>query len=480
MVLHNFLLVSRILSIIFVFIVVFLDKRKPESTIAWVLFLIFLPYVGVILYIWLSDILHIQMKSKEKKKFSNNKRYKRLLLEQMKYLNSDKASTRYPDISDFMLLNNNADSLITTNNEVKVYNRGIDKYNDLFNDLKNAKQFIHISYYIIKRDEYGKRLKDILIEKAKAGVEVRLIFDHIGSKVASTHYFKDLIKVGGKVEIFFPSTLIIKPYMNHRNHRKMVIIDGEIGYTGGMNIGKEYCNEDKRIYPWADRHLRIYGEGVGGLQMQFFFDYLFVSKEKIDLESKEIFNKYFPKVNSKGDKMLQIVASGPDYSQENIKNAYLKMINIAKESIIIETPYLILDDSMMDAINLACKSGVDVKVIIPGVPDKKFVYSVTLSYARELIKMGVKVYAYKGFMHSKVVVVDDLITSIGSANMDRRSFSLNFEINTFVYSKEINMKNREIIEYDIAHSEFLNETIKKKKRFGLWLERILRLLAPIM
>ena len=260
----------------------------------------------------------------------------------------------------------------------------------------------------------------------------------------------------------------------------MVIIDGEIAYTGGMNIGKEYCNEDKKIYPWADRHIRINGDGVLGLQMQFFLDYLFVSKERLDFEDKHNIDKYFPRVGNVGDELMQIVASGPDYKQENIKNAYIKMINDAKESVIIETPYLILDDSMMDAINIAIKSGVEVKVIIPGIPDKKIVYAATLSYARELIKMGVKVYTYKGFMHSKVVISDNYITSIGSANMDRRSFSLNFEINTFVYSKNFNQLNREIVENDIKNSDFLNETIKKKKRFGLWLERIFRLLAPIM
>ena len=156
------------------------------------------------------------------------------------------------------------------------------------------------------------------------------------------------------------------------------------------------------------------------------------------------------------------------------------MINDAKESILIETPYLILDDSIMDAINIAIKSGVEVKIVIPGVPDKKVVYAATLSYARELIQMGAKVYTYKGFMHSKVVISDNYITSVGSANMDRRSFSLNFEVNTFVYNKDFNNLNRELIEEDIKNSELLNDTIRKKNRFGLWFERIFRLLAPIM
>ena len=480
MIINTILMLARVLSIIFIFVVVFIERKKPESTIAWVLILTFVPYVGVFMYILFGDLFHFELRRKEKDKKIANKEYKNLIMKQVEYLNNDERLKKYTNVGDLMILNSNADSLLTANNDIKVYSKGIDKYTDLYTDIANAKSFIHISYYIIRKDEYGKRLKKILIDKAKEGVEVRLMFDHIGSKVTSKRFFFDLIKAGGKVEKFFPSTIFFKPYLNHRNHRKMVIIDGSIGYTGGMNIGKEYSNEDKKIYPWADRHIRINGEGVVGLQMQFFMDYLFVSKEKFDFQDRETINKYFPRVQDKGNKIMQIVASGPDYKQENIKNAYLKIINDSRSSILIETPYLILDDSMLDAINIAIKSGVEVKVVIPGLPDKKVVYAATLSYARELINMGAKVYAYKGFMHSKVVIGDEYVTSIGSANMDRRSFRLNFEINTFVYNKEFNEINRELVEEDIKNSEFLNETIKKKNRFGLWFERIFRLFAPIM
>ena len=479
MLLNNILLVSRVLSIIFIFILVFLEKRKPESTIAWILILIFVPYVGVILYIMFGDIFRVKIHKKEREKLIQNEKYQKYLQQQIDFIIGNDKLKKYNEITNLMILNSNAESLLTGNNDVKVYSRGVDKYADLYKDILKAKKYIHISYYIIRKDEYGRRLNDLLIKKVKAGVEVRLIYDHIGSKMTSKRSFKDLIAAGGKVEKFFPSAIFFKPYLNHRNHRKMVIIDGEIGYTGGMNIGKEYCNEDKKIYPWADRHIRIQGNGVSGLQMQFLLDYLFVSKEKIDLEDKDNISKFFPKAESKGNKLLQIVASGPDYKEENIKNAYLKMINDAKQNILIETPYLILDDSVMDALNIAIKSGVEVKIVIPGKPDKKVVYAATMSYARELINIGAKVYCYKGFMHSKVVIADNTITSIGSANMDRRSFSLNFEVNCIIYDREFNQINRDLVEKDILNSELLNDTIKKKNRFGLWLERIFRLLAPI-
>ena len=480
MLINDILFLARVLSVIFIFVVIFIDKRKPESTIAWVLILTFLPYIGVLLYILLADTFRFDIHRKEQEKITLDKQYKKLITQQINFLKNDDRLKKYSEIGSLMLLNSEAGSLISANNDIRVYTKGIDQYSDLCDDINNAKQYIHISYYIIRRDEYGRKIIDLLIKKLEQGVEVRLIFDHIGSKITNKSAFKDLIKAGGKVEKFFPSRLFFKPYLNHRNHRKMVIIDGKIGYTGGMNIGKEYCNEDNKLYPWADRHIRIKGDGVISLQIQFFLDYLFVCKEKVNLNDRNVINKYFPKVKSYGDYLLQIVASGPDYKQENIKNAYLKMINDAKETIFIETPYLILDESFMDALKIAIKSGVEVAIVIPGIADKKIVYLATLAYARELIRLGAKVYTYKGFMHSKVLITDNYITSIGSANMDRRSFYLNFEINSFVYDKEFNRINKELVEDDILHSDLLNDKIKRKNRFGLWLEKIFRLLAPIL
>ena len=370
-------------------------------------------------------------------------------------------------------------SIVTFDNKLEVFYKASDKYDKLYEDIKNAQKSINISYYIIRKDFYGKQFLNLLIEKAKEGVEVRLIFDHIGSKIASKKFFKPLIQAGGKVEIFFPSRIFLKLYINHRNHRKMVIIDGKIGYLGGMNIGKEYVGGDKRITPWADRHLRIIGNSVNSIQLQFFLDYLFVSKEKIDFEDLNIVSKFFNVDANQGDKIIQIVASGPDYKESNIRNSYLKMINNAKESIIIETPYLIPDESILTALKLAADSGVKIKIIIPGVPDKKAVYLATLSYARELKDKGIEIYKYNGFMHSKLMIVDDDIVNIGSANMDRRSFNLNFEINSIIYDKEFNKRNRKIVEEEIRNSVLLSN----EKRIGLvskCLERIVRLFAPII
>ena len=478
--LANILVIDRALSIIFIILVIFFDKKKPESSLAWILVLTFLPYLGVTLYILFSDSFRFRIHKRETEKLTKNKEFQKEIRSQLNALNNIDKNKHINSAISLATLNINADNLITSNNKLHVYNKGIDMFVDLLEDIANAKKFIHLSYYIIQKDKYGERLKNALIRKLKEGVEVRLIYDQIGSKCTNKAFFKDLINSGAKVERFFPATIFFKPYFNHRNHRKMVIIDGCVGYVGGMNIGGEYCNEDKKLYPWSDRHIKVEGNAISSLQMQFFKDYLFVSNEKIDFNDKEILSKYFPLVKSNGNKAMQVVASGPDYKDESIKNSYLKMINSARKCIYIETPYLVLDDSLMDALKVAVKSGVEVNIVIPSIPDKWFVYAVTLSYARELIANGVNVYAYKGFMHSKVVIMDDLVTSIGSANLDRRSFYLNFEINAIVYDKEFSNDNIKLVKEDINNSEYLNGTIKKKNKFGLWLERILRLLAPLM
>ena len=472
--------VASVLNILFIIIVVFFDRKKPESTLAWLLVLFFIPYLGILLYIIFGEFFRFSVRKQEREKFVNDKRVLNIINKQISHLENDKDIRNNFRWADLVLLNSkDSRSIVTFDNEVEVFNKASDKYDRLYDDIKSAKKSINISYYIIRKDFYGKQFLELLVEKAKEGVEVRLIFDHIGSKITSKKFFKPLIEAGGKVEIFFPSRIFLKLYINHRNHRKMVVIDGKIGYLGGMNIGKEYVGADKRITPWADRHLRIVGDAVNSIQLQFFLDYLFVSKEKIDFENQDIASKFFSIASSKGDKIMQVVASGPDYKESNIRNSYLKMINNAKESIIIETPYLIPDESILTALKLAADSGVDVKIIIPGVPDKKAVYFATLSYARELADKGIKIYKYDGFMHSKIMIVDDDIVNIGSANMDRRSFNLNFEINSVIYDTEFNKRNKKIVEEEIENSVLLSN----EKGIGLFskcLERLARLFAPII
>ncbi len=473
--------ILSVLNIFFIIIVVFFERKKPESTLAWVLILFFVPYVGIVLYIIFGDFFRFGVRKKERDKLLNDEEYLRQISKQINYLENDDNLRKNYKWADLILMNSiDAKSLMTFDNEIETFNKASDKYDKLYEDIKNAKESIHISYYIIRKDFYGKTLLDLLVKKAKEGVEVRLIFDHIGSKITSKRFFKPLIKAGGKVEKFFPSRIFLKLYINHRNHRKMVIIDGKIGYLGGMNIGKEYANEDKRITPWCDKHIRIEGSAVISMQIQFFLDYLFVSNEKIKWEDSNEFKKYYKLDNKKGNKMMQIVSSGPDYKESNIRNNYLKMINNARSSIIIETPYLILDESMMVALKLAASSGVKIKIIIPGVPDKKVVYYATLSYAKELMESGIEIYKYNGFMHSKMIIVDDDIVSVGSANMDRRSFSLNFEMNAVIYDEGYNEECIKMVNKELEDSVLYNEEKKKENIIVRIFEKIMRLFAPII
>lgn len=471
--------VISVLNIFFIILVVFFDRKKPESTLAWVLVLFFVPYIGIFLYIIFGDFFRFGIKKKEREKIINDEYSSKIIKAQIEYLEKNKSLRTDFRWMDLVLMNSkNARSVVTYDNEIEIFSKASDKYDRLFKDIKEAKNSIHISYYIIRKDFYGKQLLDLLVEKVKSGVEVRVIFDHIGSKLTSKKFFKPLIKEGGKVEKFFPSRIFLKLYINHRNHRKLVVIDGKIGYVGGMNIGKEYVNGYKKITPWADRHVRIVGSGVYLLQAQFFMDYLFVAKEENSLTDSENLKKYFSSSKFEGEKILQVVSSGPDYKESNIRDNYLKMINSAKDSIIIETPYLILDEAILSSLKVAATSGINVKVIIPGIPDKKMIYLATLSYAKELMEYGVEIYCYKGFMHSKIVLVDDDIVSIGTANMDRRSFNLNFETNIIVYDENFNKENRILIEEDIRKSELLKEN--KNNFFSRIFEKLVRLFAPII
>lgn len=471
--------IVSVLNILFIIIVVFFDKKKPESTLAWILVLFFMPYIGIFIYIIFGEFFRFRIKKQERNKLLNDEAFLKIINKQIQYIEGDKSLRGNYKWTDLILMNSkNSRSLLTFDNHIKTFSKASDKYDQLFEDIKKAKLSINLSYYIIKKDFYGKQLLDLLVEKAKEGVEVRLIFDHIGSKLTSKKFFKPLEEAGGSVEKFFPSRIFLKLYINHRNHRKMAIIDGKIGYLGGMNIGKEYVGDDKKITPWADKHIRIIGGAVASIQTQFFLDYLFVSKEKIEWENPTVLQKFYNIEANKGNKAMQIVASGPDYKESNIRNSYLKMINNAKDSIIIETPYLIPDESILTGLKIAANSGIDIKIIIPGIPDKKAIYYASLSYAKELINSGIKIYTYNGFMHSKIMIVDDDIVNIGSANMDRRSFNLNFEINAIIYDQEFNKENRKLIENELKSSKiYINN---RSNIFIRIIERLARLFAPII
>lgn len=470
-----------LLNILLALAIIFLERKKPSSTWAWLLVLFFLPFVGFILYL----LLGRQLRKKHLFRWDGQKDIgiDKLISYQIEAIQNDELEFRSEHMQEFnpliyMNLTTNH-AVLTQDNDVTIFNDGSDKFEALIHDILGAKSHIHIQYYIFKLDNLGQRILNALLKKAKQGVKVRILYDEMGSRRVKKHHFKELTDLGGEVEVFFPSILpLINPRLNFRNHRKIVVIDGRIGYIGGFNVGDEYLGLADRFGYWRDTHLRIEGSAVHPLQTRFLLDW---NQASTDYQI-EYSNRYFPIIPQKGDVALQIVSSGPDTEWEVIKNNYLRLISNAKKFVYIQTPYFIPDDSFMDAIRIAALSGIDVRIMIPNKPDHLFVYWATYSYVGQLVQAGAKVYHYeKGFIHSKMIVVDDEVASVGTANIDVRSFSLNFEVNALIYNRALAHHLAEIFESDIFDcSELTQEIYENRSNIIKFKESISRLLSPIL
>lgn len=469
------------LNILFALTVIFLERKKPSSTWAWLLVLFFLPFVGFFLYL----LLGRQLRKKHLFRWDGRKDIgiEQLISYQIEAIENNELELRNEHIKNFNQLiymnlkTNNA--VLTQDNDVQIFDDGNDKFEALLHDINHAKHHIHIQYYIFKLDNLGQRIINALLKKAKQGVKVRVLFDEMGSRGVRKRHFKELIEAGGEVEVFFPSILpLINPRLNFRNHRKIVVIDGRIGYIGGFNVGDEYLGLSDRFGYWRDTHLRIEGSAVHPLQTRYILDWNQASA-KNDICYAE---RYFPIIPQKGTAALQIISSGPDTEWEVIKNNYLHLIANAKKYVYIQSPYFIPDESFFDAIRIATLTGIDVRIMIPNKPDHMFVYWATYSYVGPLVEAGAKVYHYeKGFIHAKMIVVDDEIASVGTANIDVRSFSLNFEVNALIYDRILAHRLAEIFESDILDcSELTIELYKNRSNYTKFRESISRLLSPIL
>lgn len=413
---------------------VFFERKNPTAALGWILILFVIPIIGFILYLLFGQNFYKRKLFRIKAK--DDQYLHRLIGEQKRELTSrelilpEKALEIYRGMMEMFLENSMA--YLSRSNRIDLFTDGHDKFDALFSAIRGAKDHVHLEYYIIRDDRLGNELLSLLKEKAIEGVEVRLLYDAVGTRFGSREV-RDLQDAGVKVAVFFPS--LIGPLnfrINYRNHRKIAIIDGKTGFIGGFNIGVEYLSEGPLGY-WRDSAIRIRGEGVWSLQVRFFLDWSYATKETPNLTSR-----YFPEQEKTGATLLQIVSSGPDSRWNQIKEGYLKMINSARKNVFIHTPYFIPDESVSDALRIAALSGVDVRIIFPAKPDHPFVYWSSYSYIGDLLESGVRAYTYeKGFVHSKTIVVDGLVSSVGSANWDVRSFRLNFEANAFLYDPEL-------------------------------------------
>ena len=446
-----------VINVLFAIGIIFFERNRKNigATFAWLAALIFMPVFGFVLYLIFGQTFYREKLFNVKAEL--DAKQKSLLKEQLEGLQEYKAGPsnneldKYLAMAHMLLVNDMA--LLTENNQIQVYTDGNDKFNALLDAIKNAKQHIHIEYYIIRNDDLGHKVVAALAAKAKEGVEVRLIYDGLGCAKLPRKFFKELTDAGGQVAGFFERkipvlNIRVNYNKNYRDHRKIVVIDGTTGFVGGFNIGDEYLGKGPLGY-WRDTHLKINGYAVGMLQVRFFQDWSFTAKEVLDFETK-----YFPKEQDlTGGAAVQIVSCGPDTQWEPIKKGFIALINSAAETIYIQSPYFVLEESVMEALKIAALTGVDVRVMIPCKPDHPFVYWTSYANIGELLAAGARAYTYdNGFIHSKTVVVDGLASSVGTANWDVRSFRLNFETNAFIYDQEIAAVLKTAFENDIKKS----------------------------
>ena len=366
-----------------------------------------------------------------------------------------------------------------SNNRLSLYHDGNSAFESLIADINNATRFVHIQYYIFRNDSTGRRLVDALAKKAAEGLEVRLLIDGIGNVFNPSSLYQPLIAAGGHLGVFMPPAFI---RINFRNHRKISIMDGTIGHIGGMNIGDEYLGLSKRFGYWRDTHLRMTGDGVNHLTLRFMMDWNFCVGQ--DSRALELHSKYFPKhtyVSGSGVRM-QVVCSGPDTRHPSILYGYNKMMTEANNNIYIQTPYFVPDESMFVNLRMAALSGLDVRIMIPAHPDHPFVYWAALSYLGDLLDAGVRCYEYEnGFIHSKVIMIDSKVCSVGTANMDVRSFKLNFESNAFIYDEQTTIELEEAFMRDITSCRQLTlENYQNRSKWTKIRESLSRLLSPLL
>ncbi|NEW05985.1 cardiolipin synthase [Paenibacillus sp. SYP-B3998] len=472
-----------VINILLALTVVFLERRNVAATWSWLMVLLFIPILGFLLYVMLGQNLSRRKLYKWNRQMLE--RVKMITTEQRQQLTDgtlpyvDPMVSQYRDLIYLNVATN--DSFLTQDNDVHIFTEGVSKFDDLIAKIDAAQTHIHIQYYIVKSDELGHRVIEALTRKAKMGLQVRFLYDDIGSRSLKEAFFREFVQAGGEVAAFFPSRIPFLNYrVNYRNHRKMVIIDGNIGYMGGFNIGNEYLGLNPRFGFWRDTHLRLTGSVVLAMQSRFILDWNLASSSPMD-----VLPEFFPERmerEGQGTVPMQIVASGPNEAWPHFVYTFLKMIHTAKSRILLQTPYFIPEESMLNALRIAALSGIDVRIMIPQKADHLFVHWASLYYVGELLRAGVKCYLYdQGFLHAKTIVVDGKLASVGTANFDIRSLRLNFETNALIYHAETAKKLEHTFWKDMEGClELTLEEYEKRSLRIRFLESISKLISPIL
>ncbi len=473
-----------VLLVIFVILRILYDTRSGTKILAYILLIILVPIGGMVFY-FSFGINYRKRKLYSKKLVADETMRqeikKRLQQYRKKLAVSGILSKAHHNLSNFIL--STSGSPLTGNNEVELLLNGEEKFPKVLAALEAAKSHIHLEYYIYENDNTGNEIADLLIKKAQEGVEVRFLYDDFGSHALTKDFIKKLEDAGVVTAPFYKIKLYaLANRLNYRNHRKIIVIDGKRSFVGGINMSDKYRNDTKAkdgLY-WRDTHLMLKGPASLYLQYLFICDWNFCSKQQLEFGPK-----YFPEQpehKTIEKELLQIAPSGPDSNLPVIFYSLMQAIASAKEKIWITSPYFIPGESLMDALIIAAKSGVRVKLLVPGISDSKMVNAAARSYYSELLPHGVQIYLYnKGFVHAKTMVVDDNLAVVGSANMDYRSFDLNFEVNAVLFSKTINRKLQKAFENDLTASSKINaeKWLNRPKHIHLW-EKFVRLLSPFL
>jgi cardiolipin synthase A/B len=475
--------VAYTVVLIFVCFRIILDTRSITKSLAYLLFAIFVPFAGVIFY-FLFGINYRTRKMYSKKLVENDelsaKLNKQIYQYSKKTLDESDDSVQSNKELAYMLLKETL-SPLTANNSVKLLVNGENKFPEVLKALREAKNHIHLEYYIYEDDEIGREIEQVLIQKAKEGVSVRFIYDDFGSRTIRRTLARRLNENGVKAFPFLRIYFIaLANRLNYRNHRKIIVIDGKTAFVGGINVDDRYINKGKNKTFWRDTHLRIDGPGIQYLQYLFFCDWNFCADEKLHPDQHFFPSENRLPVNDK--KIVQIAASGPDSGAPAILFSILQAIGLATKEILITTPYFIPGEGLLDALTIASLGGVKVKLLVPGISDSILVNAAARSYYVDLMKGGVEIYLYnKGFVHAKTMVTDSKIAMVGTANMDSRSFDLNFEVNAIVYDSEIAGELRDIFYNDLKDAEKIDvEVWRKRPLYKQFFEKTARLVSPLL
>ena len=467
------------LTVVFIAILIILENRNPVKTISWILVLVLLPFLGIVIYLFFGQEYR-KTKMFSRKGLKDLEKLRNLTLEQLDNLPKNNFQINdilYTKKRLMNLLLSNSNALLTSDNELQVLRNGEETFPEIFKTIEQAKHHIHLEYYIIEDDKLGNQLRELLIRKAKEGIEIRLIFDDVGSWQLKKKFIRSMSDVGIKIDCFmkvrFP---MLTSRVNYRNHRKILVVDGDVAFVGGLNIADRYLEGVPGIGPWRDTHLKVTGGGATALHIIFMADWYFVSKEILRGE------KYFKPFQPGTGKLVQMTASGPDSDWESISQAYFSAIATATNYVYISTPYLMPTSDIITALKTSALGGVDVRIIVPGLSDAITPKWGTNSFIEELLESGVKIYFYqKGFTHSKVIIVDGIFSSVGTANLDFRSLETNFEVNAMIYDVETaGILANQFLD-DQAESEMvLLEEWLKRPRINKIKESFSRILSPML